>query len=151
MISLFSFFVSSWKSEIECNKFTLSSAESDFPISSSDSNIAATVPSVLHAIRMVWSLILLHDKSKTLSLNRSFITANGRLKVVSQIEIDLSREPIAKQQYCVFFDESFRCKIDWLKRTQFTAFRWPTKSMSHFQPLLRSIICAVGPPWEQWW
>lgn len=32
--------------------------------------------------------------------------------------------------------------------TQLTAFRWPTKSLSHFQPFL-SIICAVGPPEER--
>lgn len=29
--------------------------------------------------------------------------------------------------------------------TQVTAFRWPTKSLSHFQPS-RSMIWAVGPP-----
>lgn len=32
--------------------------------------------------------------------------------------------------------------------TQLTAFRWPTKSLSHFHPF-RSIICAVGPPEEK--
>lgn len=42
-----------------------------------------------------------------------------------------------------------RCRIDewWgeILTTHETAFRWPTKSLSHFHPS-RSIICAVGPP-----
>lgn len=98
---------------------TLSSADNDIPSSSSDNSRAAIVPSVLHASKMVWSLIWLQDKSNTLSSNKSWTTAKGRWYVVHQIEIERSREPTARQQYCFFFDESLFRKIDWLKRWQF--------------------------------
>lgn len=91
---------------------TLSSCDKHVPSSSSENDKNATVPSVLHAAKTFF--FSLHDKSNMLSLNSSYITHNGRWCAVNQTDNDLSRDPIARQQY--FFAGSCLLRIDGWKR-----------------------------------
>lgn len=145
-------------------KKTFSEADKGVPISDAVKIIQATVPSQEQAIKYKPSVC--HDKSSTLSSKSSLITTKGRFKDVNQTLTDLSREPIAQQQYCCVFGlpgfnffkifELNLCKTiplqngnqnnsNCARTTHVTAFRCPTKSLSCFQPS-RSIIWAVGPP-----
>lgn len=78
--------------------YTFSDVDRGVPISCTEKIMQATVPSHEHANKQ--RPFELHDRSNTLSSNSSFITTRGRFNDVNHTLMDLSREPIAQQQYC---------------------------------------------------
>jgi len=110
-----------------------------------------------------------HVRSITEFVNMSLTTTTGLLRAVDQTDMHWSRDPSATQHCRIFpcsimfllnlcftvavkmiyyffqITTNLHRELKTKHTTQTMAFRWPTKSLSVFQPSL-SIIWAVGPP-----